>query len=422
MRAVPKVAEAVVVAAIEGTEGDISVADASRFFMPMIARVNRPAVFAQRATCAGLLAVSCLAAPAHAAVLPEERADVLYHRYEGGGMLIDGPSVLVRKNFKDKVSVVTNYYVDNVSSASIDVVTTASPYTEHREEVSLGVEYLHDKTSMGTSFTQSEENDYLARTFGLSWSQDFFGDLSAISFGLALGQDEVGRRNDPLFNESVDRHTFRLGFAQVLSKTAVLGFAHEVVADQGFLNNAYRSVRFLDSSVPIGYSYQAEIYPRTRTSNATALRAAWHLGRQDAIRGEIRMFSDTWGIAAQNIALAYTRDFTPNWRFEGRVRSYSQDRADFYSDLFPYRDAQNYLARDKEMSTFDTLLGGVGVTYLIKAPETSPWQQMSFNLQLDYIDFSFADFRDTRVTTAPGTEPLYGYDALVTRLYYSIWY
>ncbi|MDH3856544.1 MAG: hypothetical protein OEV07_01000, partial [Gammaproteobacteria bacterium] len=30
-----------------------------------------------------------------AAVLPEERVDLLYHRYDGGGAEIDGPSFLV---------------------------------------------------------------------------------------------------------------------------------------------------------------------------------------------------------------------------------------------------------------------------------------------------------------------------------------
>lgn len=357
-----------------------------------------------------------------AAVLPEERADALYHHYEGGGMDISGPSVLVRKNFRDKVSVVANHYIDNVSSASIDVVTTASSYQEEREEMSLGLDYLHDKTSMGLSFTRSEESDYLASTAGFSWSQDFFGDLSAISFGLALGQDEVRRNGDALFAETAERHVFRLGFAQVLSPRAVLGLAHEVVADQGFLNNPYRSVRFLDSSTALGYSYQQEVYPRTRTSNATALRMAWHLPGADALRGEIRVYSDTWGIAAHNLALHYTRDVTANWRLEARARTYTQDRADFFSDLFPWRDAQNYLARDKEMSTFDSMLYGVGVSYLRKAPETSRWKQMSFNLQLDFIAFDYADFRDVRVNTAPGSEPLYGYNAVVTRLYYSLWY
>ena len=65
-------------------------------------------------------------------MLPDDRADVLYHRYDGGGVTIDGPSLLVRKKFAEKYSVSANYYVDMVSSASIDVVTTASPYKEER--------------------------------------------------------------------------------------------------------------------------------------------------------------------------------------------------------------------------------------------------------------------------------------------------
>ena len=64
-----------------------------------------------------------------AGVLPEDRADVLYHLYDGGGVEIDGPSLLVRKKVGKSVSIVGNYYVDMVSSASIDVITTASPYT-----------------------------------------------------------------------------------------------------------------------------------------------------------------------------------------------------------------------------------------------------------------------------------------------------
>lgn len=56
-----------------------------------------------------------------AAVLPEDRVDAMYHSYDGGGMSIDGPSILIRKKVSKAVSVSANYYVDSVSSASIDV-------------------------------------------------------------------------------------------------------------------------------------------------------------------------------------------------------------------------------------------------------------------------------------------------------------
>ena len=51
-----------------------------------------------------------LLAGAQAGVLPDDRADILYHRYDGGGITVDGPSVLVRKKFGDHFSVAYNYY------------------------------------------------------------------------------------------------------------------------------------------------------------------------------------------------------------------------------------------------------------------------------------------------------------------------
>ena len=75
-----------------------------------------------------------LPALAQAGVLPEDRADLMYHFYDGGGVTIDGPSLLVRKKFAEKYAVSTSFYMDLVSSASIDVVTTASPYDEERTQ------------------------------------------------------------------------------------------------------------------------------------------------------------------------------------------------------------------------------------------------------------------------------------------------
>ena len=132
-----------------------------------------------------------------AGVLPEDRADVLYHLYDGGGVEIDGPSILVRKKVGKSVSIVGNYYVDMVSSASIDVITTASPYTEEREQWSLGMDYLRGNTTMRVNYVSSEESDYDAETVSFSVSQDMFGDLTTLTLGYALGDDLVGRSDDP---------------------------------------------------------------------------------------------------------------------------------------------------------------------------------------------------------------------------------
>lgn len=134
---------------------------------------------------------------AGAAVLPEERADLLYHRYEGGGAEISGPSLLVRKNLGDSVSVGLNHYVDNVTSATIDVVVSgASEYTENREENGLSIDYLRQKTTVSLGFVSSQENDFDATTASLGISQDMFGDLTTVSMSFAYGDNIITKTGD----------------------------------------------------------------------------------------------------------------------------------------------------------------------------------------------------------------------------------
>ena len=174
----------------------------------------------------GLLvaAASCiqLSMIASAAVLPDERADLLYHLYEGGGVTIDGPSVLLRKNVGNAVSVSFNHYVDKVVSASIDVEVSASKYTEERIEQSLGIDYLRDKTTMSVGFTRSDENDYDANAVSLNLSQDMFGDLTTVAVGFSLGDNTVGQSTNEDFAEPMDSRSYRISLTQVFTTNLIL--------------------------------------------------------------------------------------------------------------------------------------------------------------------------------------------------------
>ena len=362
------------------------------------------------------------AAPATAAVLPDDRADVLYHRYDGGGVTIDGPSLLVRKQFAERYSVSANYYVDMVSSASIDVVTTASPYTEERNQASLALDMLNGKTQYSIGFAGSDENDYTAKTASFDISQDLFGDLTTLSFGFSRGWDEVRKRDDDEFSEPVDRRSYRLGLSQIVTPRLMMGFAYETITDEGFLNNPYRSVRYLDPDSPAGYAYQPEAYPRTRTSNAASVNARYFLPYRAVLHGEFRWFTDTWGIDAGTVRLGYTQPLGKHWVIEGGLRWYDQSAADFYSDLFPRQDFQNFLARDKELSTFTSQMLSVGATYELPALGWKFLQRSTVSLFYDRTRYEYDDFRDVREGGTPGTEPLYQFDADVIRLFVSGWF
>lgn len=377
--------------------------------------------FLSRALLGAVLACACVTL-SRAAVLPEDRADMLFHSYDGNGVTITGPSMLVRKSFATNFSASANYYVDRVSSASIDVITTASPYTEERTQYSVGLDYLHDRWIYSFGLTKSEENDYVANTFSIGVSQDLFGDLTTISLGYSLGRDEVGRRGDPLFYDEVARQQYRLGLTQILTRNLLLGLSFETITDEGFLNNPYRSVRFADTSSAVGYSYEPEIYPNTRSSDAASIRMRYFLPYRAAIHGEYRSYSDTWDISAKSFDLGYTHPLAGGWILEGKVRSYSQTRADFYSDLFPFSQAQNFLARDKELSTFSSTTLHFGVSYDF----LSNWRFVdrgAVSFSYDFIQFDYEDFRDLReAAPTPGNEPFFSFDANVIQVFVSFWF
>jgi hypothetical protein len=368
--------------------------------------------------------LACFVQSGTAAVLPEDRGDALYHYYDGGGVEVEGPSILVRKKVVQDVSVYANYYVDSVSSASIDVLATASPYDEDRTEVTVGGDYLSGDTLMNISYTNSDEDDYEADTINFGLSQEIFGGLTTVSMGYGSGSDTVGNNTDPDFSEPIDRKNYRLGLSQVITRHMLVGLAYEAISDEGYLNNPYRSVRYLDSNNPDGkgYSYQPEVYPNTRTSNAVAVQSRYYLDPRSAVYGGYRFFTDDWGIDAHTLDVGYTRPLAGGWILDAGYRFYTQDSADFYSDLFPYRDAQNYLARDKELSSFNSHTLRFGVSYDILGDGWRFVDKGSVNLYYDHIMFDYDDFRNVLDGGEPGTEPLYDFDADVIQLFVSIWF
>jgi len=364
-----------------------------------------------------------LAAPAIAGVLPEDRSDALYHLYVGGGVEIDGPSVLVRKQVLKNVSVVGNYYVDYVSSASIDVVTTASPYDEEREQYSVGFDYLRGNTTMSANYVSSVESDFDATTYAFSVSQDMFGDLTTLTLSYAYGEDIVGMSTDPTFRRDNRRQQYGVGLTQILTRNLIAALNVETVTDEGYLNNPYRSVRFVDPTRPLGYSYEGELYPNTRTSNAVGLRARYFLPYRAAIEGEYRFFTDTWDITAHTASLTYVHPMGP-WTFTIKGRYHDQSAAHFYRDIFPRSEATNFRGRDKELSPLTSYTLKLKASYKF-IDENKGWgflKKGTVNASIDMLTVDYDDFSDLRVAAPIGSEPLYTLDANVIQFFVSFWY
>jgi len=370
--------------------------------------------------CAALLALlPCLA---RAAILPEDRMDVMYHGYDGGGLEVSGPSILVRKGFNDRVSVWANYYEDMISSASIDVVATASPYKETRKEYGGGIDFLSGKTLIGMAYIYSDEPDYVANTARFGISQDFFGDLTTLSISYARGWNDIMKHGDSSFEEHSHRQDWRVDLSQVLTPNMVLNFGYEGIADEGYLHDPYRTARYLDPSSPKGYSYEAEVDPDTRTSSAWAVRTIYYLPYRASARLEYRWYEDTWGVHAWNVEAGYVQPLPYNLTMDVSYRYYTQGAADFYNDLYPRANSQNFVSRDKELSPFSSNTVGLGLTYAFGTDMAPFFKRGEISLFADYIMFTYDDFRDVLKGGTPGDEPMYKMDSTVVRAFVSFWY
>jgi len=381
---------------------------------------------ALRTAVAGALLLA--AGAAQAAVLPEERADAMWKIYDGGGLNVKGPSVLVRKNFADKVSVSAGYSVDQVTGASIDmIVLGASPLREERKQKDLSVDYLRGKVTYSVGVSNSVENDYDADSAYVSISQDMFGDLTTVTLAASRGWDKITRVTgpqrvrDPDFNRRLDRDTWAVGVTQIVTKHLIASFDYEAITEQGYLQNPYRAIRY---AIPGGTAFAPEVYPETRTANAAAVRLKYYLPWRAAVTGGYRYFFDTWDIRAHTGEFGYTH---PLWNdtvtADLQLRYYRQTAASFFSDLFPRENFQNFVGRDKELAAMNTQSVGLELTYdFMKNPR---WflKKGSASVRYDRIMYSYDDFRDASVRgVTPGTEPLYEYDADVIQAYVSIWF
>lgn len=368
----------------------------------------------------------------NADVLPDDRADLFYSKYSGGGMDITGESVLVRKKITENFALEANYFVDKVSGASVDVLSNASTIKDERKQKTLTAEFIHDKTTYTATYINSVERDYISNTTSFSLSQDMFGDLTTLNLGFARTGDAVGENDGTALvpviawlGHAEDR-SYTVGLSQILTRNLIAGVTFNVITDDGYLANPYRSYRYLDSGSAKGYSLASQIYPDTRTSTAVQGQAKYYLPYRAAVTGSYRYFRDTWGIVGNTYELDYTHPLANIWILEGRLRFYKQNHATFYSDLFPEANSQNFMARDQDLAAAENTTIGAKVTYAFLPDGWKMFKRGTATLDVSRISFHYLDFTDIKdygePQYLPGDEPLYHFNATVYQLYMSMFF
>ena len=347
---------------------------------------------------AGAVGGALSPAPAAALALPEDTAEALYHLYDGGGVTAQGPALLVRKSLFDKVSLSGSYYVDMVSNASIDVVTTASPFKETRKEFSGSVDYAYRDALVTLAYSNSDEPDYKAQGLSMDASQEVFGNMTTIKLGFTRGKDDVGKKGEGFFDYA--KHwRYRLGVTQILTPRWLASLNLEAVSDEGYLGSPYRAARVFGAAVP-------ERNPRTRSSRAIKLGTIAEVRPRTSVHAEYRYYYDTWDIKAHTLEIGASGYAGESFLIEGYVRYYKQSAALFYSDNALAETL--YVSRNRQLGAFHDIGPGVRVTYVYK--QVPGKYEIKGHLNYEYVQFKFSDFTDVR------TGQLYHYNAHVLQL------
>jgi len=341
----------------------------------------------------GVLGGLVAASGAKALDLGPDHGELLYHRYDGGGLTA---SVM------DKVAVTGSVYVDAVSSASIDVVTSASPFTERRTEYGLSADYIYRDVQLTLTTNTSREPDYVAKRLGLDVSQEVFGGMSTVTLGFTRGADDVYKHAEPSFSSKADHWQYRLGASLILTPRWIASVNTEALADNGYLGSPYRVAYVFGAAVP-------ERVPGTRSARAVKFRVVGDLGSRDALQLAYRSFWDTWGIRASTLDASYSRYIGEAWLVDFTLRHHTQQKAVFYSD-----NAQAdtlYVSRNRQLSSFkDTGVGGKVAYTLKKVPGQ---YDITLNGAYEYVQYKFSDFTDLRTGKA------YQYNAGVMQVFVS---
>jgi hypothetical protein len=171
-------------------------------------------MFASRSRLPGLLRRGLARQPAggrrrQGRELPADRAEAMYHVYNGGGVTADGPALLVRKSLADKVSLSGAYYVDAVSNASIDVVTTASPFKEKRTSYDLGIDYAHRGSLMSLSASPQRRARLRRRRFQPGRVARVLRRHDHRRLGYTRALDKVSKKTEASFSDYAKHWQYR---------------------------------------------------------------------------------------------------------------------------------------------------------------------------------------------------------------------
>jgi len=260
------------------------------------------------------------------------------------------PTVQAEADVGADTHIAAGYLADVISSASVDVVSQASPATIHdvRHQVSATASHQLGPWNAAGGYTFSAENDYTSHVVHGTATRDLFDKATTLGLGYALSLNTIGRAHDDNFSRSLTVHTLAATWTQIVNRKLITQVSYELSAALGYQASAYRFVPVRMDPDAVPSFWVPETDPDQRFRHAVVVGANLAVFRDSAIQGDYRFYRDTWGIVSHTFGARYFVNLTPRLELRLRSRLYTQSGASFYQ--------ANYTATARYM-TFDRELG-----------------------------------------------------------------
>ncbi len=281
-------------------------------------------------------------------------------------------------NVGPNVSLGAHMLVDSISSASVDVVSAATPsFNENRYEAGGRAALRSGGNELGLGYIRSVENDWASHAFSASFGRDFANKNTRAELAFGYVRNAVGRSADQSFHRRLDAYQGTASVTQLLDTRSLVALGYTLQRNDGFQSSPYRYVLTSDRQFAA-----PETHPDTRMRHALALSGQRHVLDASSVEVTYRLYRDDWGVLSHTAGLSLLTAFGDHTDLRLRARLYRQGAADFWQQS--YARPMRFLSSDRELSTFWDALGGLklGLHFGI----------VHIDAKVDVIYYSFQDF------------------------------
>ncbi len=323
------------------------------------------------------------------------------------GITVIHPQVDASAALGSTFNINAGYEVDIVSGATprifgpssgVDAVSGATKFSDVRQEVKGGFDFIRATSGLSASYSYGWESDYKSSAISAASRSDLVDHNFTLGVGYTHNFDTVCDANNaaalgqPLNLQPLasSAHCFQSGMTDVtthrlsidtfepsLTWTATPRFVVQggttIQILDGFQSNPYRAVL-------VGSQHRTpqEHMPNFRQRYAVFGRGAYALpDARASLTGGIRLYRDSWAVMAETAELNYNQYVQQNFLFTLRGRYHQQTGASFYRTSRDYQTlgpAGQYWTGDRELSPMSNFLGSAKLAYVRRpGQERSAW-------------------------------------------------